>query len=281
MSNLATAKPAGNAVAALAGLRAGLANVAASTPMRITDPFMRMGTDGVWIYGAENIEVEEGSEWAINPLSIRHGYSCWTSYPAKAKKKNELKGEVMVGAASPKPGRETLQTFTDPEYGDWEWKDQVSFSLMCVSGEDKGVVVLYKTSSVGGLNACGALIETIIKQLDDDPTKPVPVVLLENDSYTHKTYGKTYTPILKIVSWHGLPEGGMVDVQSEEDDAVTGDQKPETQAQTSGGTPAAEPEAEAPRRRRGGGEAAKAEPEQAQPAAAAPAGEVRRRRTRG
>lgn len=272
---VSTKSAAGGALASLAALKFSLANVAASTPMRITEPFMRMGTDGVWIYGAENIEVEEGSKWAINPLSVRHGYSCWSNYPAKAKKKNELQGESMVPASHAKPSRDTLQTFTDAAYGAWEWKDQVSFTMMCVSGEDKGVVVLYKTSSAGGLNAAGGILEAIIKQLDDDPSAPVPAVTLNSDSYQHKSYGKTYFPVLDIVEWHGLPEGGMVDVQAEEDDAKA---EEETKA----------PAKEEPARRRRPTPAAAAsaveEPEQEdvpEEKPAAPAGDVRRRRTRG
>ena len=38
------------------------------------NPYLKMSRhDGSWSYGAEDIEVEEGSKWAINPYSLKHG----------------------------------------------------------------------------------------------------------------------------------------------------------------------------------------------------------------
>lgn len=274
------ANRSGSALASLQSLRAGLANVAATTPQRVREPYLRMGKDGIWVYGADNIEVEEGSKWAVNPLSLRHGYSCWTNYPEGSRKKNELLGEAMVPAASAKPDRSSLEKFDsghkdragNPIY--WLWNDQVSVTLMCISGEDKGTTVLYKTSSVGGLGAMGDLIAAIMAQLDSDPNSPVPVVLLDSDSYVHKNYGKTYTPDIKIVEWAGLPENGMVDIHAEE------------QAEEAEDVKDAAAGADTPRRRRGAAEVGDKQPvkEQEQKPAAEPeksAGDVRRRRTRG
>lgn len=181
------------AVAALQGLKTGLTNVAATIKTSATDPYLRLLTDGSWVYGAENIEVEPDSGWAVNPLSIMHGYTCWSDDP-KAKT-NENLGEVMVPATSPLPDVNSL-----PDHG-YPWNQQVSLQLRCMDGEDAGEQVLYKTSSKGGMGETKKLIAAIIKQLDDDPDHIVPVVNLRNDHYQHKKYGKTYVPILQIEKW--------------------------------------------------------------------------------
>ena len=67
-------------------LAAGLQNVGASVQSGGGVPFLKLSKSGRWMYGAEAIEVEEGSTWAINPYSIEHGFACWGD--------GELLGEV-------------------------------------------------------------------------------------------------------------------------------------------------------------------------------------------
>ena len=33
-------------------------------------PLLRLLRDGIWVYGQENIEVQEGSHWAVNPMQL-------------------------------------------------------------------------------------------------------------------------------------------------------------------------------------------------------------------
>jgi hypothetical protein len=35
---------------------------------------------------------------------------------------------------------------------------------------------------------------------------PVPIVLLEKEHYSHKSYGRIYTPIFKITSWMSMTD---------------------------------------------------------------------------
>jgi hypothetical protein len=44
----------------------------------------------------------------------------------------------------------------------------------------------------------------IANQVEADQTKPVPVVRLKKDHYSHKSYGKIYTPVFEIVEWVGM-----------------------------------------------------------------------------
>lgn len=195
-SNSPATRAAGGALAALGGLKAGLANVQQAIPAAGGEPILRMGRDGIWVYGAENIEVEDGSLWAINPLSLKHGWINWKKIPEGSREKAEKFGDILVPMHEPKPAFASL-----PVYEGGEWAEQTSITLRCISGTDEGTQVDYKPSSVGGANAMKELISAIMAQLDKDPDHPVPVVLLESDSYQNKTYGKIYVPDIQIQNW--------------------------------------------------------------------------------
>lgn len=186
------------AVAALAGLKKGLQNVATTIVTPGGDYLLRLLKDGLWVYGAENVEVEDDSEWAVNPLSLQHGWIAWTDYK---KKKNEVLAEVMVPLTSPLPDYASLRKVQDDDGNELEYVQQISFQLQCMTGADKGEQVLYKATSVGGMNASKGLLNSIIQQLDTDENNPVPILVLGSDSYIHKTYGKTYVPEFEIVDW--------------------------------------------------------------------------------
>jgi hypothetical protein len=59
----------------------------------------------------------------------------------------------------------------------------------------------YTTTSVGGKRSVQALAVAIATQVEKDQTKPVPVVLLKKEHYTHKSYGRIYTPVFDIQEW--------------------------------------------------------------------------------
>lgn len=161
---------------------------------------MKMDKTGHWVFGADQTEVEEGSLWAINPYSFVHGYICWGD--------GEVLGEKMVPVSQPLPELDPA-----PPQSKRGWEVQVGMSLKCLSGDDKGMEARYSTTSVGGKRAVQQLALVIAEQVDKDETKPVPVATLGKEHYTHKSYGRIYTPVFKIVEWMGM-EGG--DVAAEE-----------------------------------------------------------------
>ncbi len=191
-------------------LEAGLQNVQSSIQGGTGGmPFLRLLKAGYFVYGAENIEVEPGSEWAINPYSLMHGYACWAP--------GELLDERMVPFTQQPPNKAEL-----PDLGQ-SWDQQVAMQLACISGEDTGTNVLYKGTSTGLRNAAKELITVIISQLQTDKEHVVPVVELENDSYNHKTYGQIFFPLLTIKKWTTIDgdepaAGGQVTDQSDADD---------------------------------------------------------------
>ncbi len=152
---------------------------------------LKMDKTGHWVFGADQTEVEETSTWAVNPFSFVHGYIAWGE--------GEVLGEKMVPVADPLP-----EVDAAPPNAKRGWELQVGMSLKCMSGEDKGLEVIYNVTSVGGKRAVQKLALDIAAQVEADQTKPVPVVRLKKEHYTHKSYGRIFTPIFDITSWVGL-----------------------------------------------------------------------------
>jgi hypothetical protein len=86
------------------------------------------------------------------------------------------------------------------------WQEQWAFNLKCLDGADAGTEVIYKPTTVGGLQAVAGLIEAVRDRLasSQHDNKVSPIVLLEKDSYLHSEHGKQWTPILTIIDWMSL-----------------------------------------------------------------------------
>jgi hypothetical protein len=163
---------------------------------------IKMDKGGHWVFGAEQTEIEEGSTWAVNPLSFVHGFIAWGD--------GEVLAEKMVSIANPLPDLEEA-----PPTAKKGWESQVGMSLKCVSGEDKGLEARYTVTSVGGKRAVQTLAVALADQVEKDQSKPVAIVRLKKDSYQHKSYGKIYTPVFEIVEWMSM-DGEAPEVAAEE-----------------------------------------------------------------
>jgi len=196
MTGEITANGSGGAVAVnadfLSRFRSGISASRQATPRIGGMHILRLLKDGAWVYGPEAIEVEQGSNWIVNTLSAEHGYVCWSKYGGN--RKDEILGEKMCSVVEPKPDR------PQPIQG-YEWSDQRTFILKCLDGEDAGTQVIYKIASIGGLNEVDELLATIEKQLAVEGQFICPVVTMETDFYIHTKWGKTYTPVFKVMDW--------------------------------------------------------------------------------
>lgn len=188
MSNISVFQNAGlPSVQSLAeGLRSIKAAVGAEGAV-----ILKMDKTGHWVFGADQTEVEDGSYWAINPYSFIHGYIAWGD--------GEALGEKTVPVSQPLPELDPA-----PPGAKRGWEVQVGMSLKCMSGEDKNMEARYATTSVGGKRAVQQLALAIAEQVDKDPSRCVPVVTLGKEHYMHKSYGRIYTPVFKIVEWMSL-----------------------------------------------------------------------------
>jgi hypothetical protein len=149
---------------------------------------LKMDKTGHWCFGADQTEIEEGSQWAVNPFSFVHGFIAWGD--------GEVLGEKMASVSDPLPELDTA-----PPGAKKGWETQVGMSLKCLNGEDAGMEARFTTTSVGGKRAVQALAVAIAGQVDTDQGKPVPVVELDTEHYQHKSYGRIYTPIFKVLEW--------------------------------------------------------------------------------
>ena len=178
--------------------------------------YIKMDKTGHWIYGRDDIEVEEGSKWAINPNSFALGFIAW-------------------GNAG-KPAGEEMRLITDdplieselPDV-DGQWEQQVAMQMACISGEDKGTQAIYKSSSKGGRGAFNDLIRAVMDtlQLNQGTDKVVPVVTLEVESYKHDSYGKIFKPVFNIVEWATMNDTiDNMDDDAEEEPAPAIEEEP-------------------------------------------------------
>lgn len=152
---------------------------------------LKMDKTGHWVFGADQTEVEDDSLWAINPFSFTHGYIAWGD--------GDVLGEKMAPVTQPLPDLEPA-----PPGSKRGWEPQVGMSLKCVKGEDKDMETRFQTTSVGGKRAVQVLALAIASQVEKDQSKPVPVVRLKKEHYTHKSYGRIYTPVFDVVEWISL-----------------------------------------------------------------------------
>lgn len=152
---------------------------------------LKMDKTGHWVFGADQTEVDDQSTWAINPFSFVHGYIAWGD--------GDVLAEKMAPVTEPLP-----EVDPAPPQAKRGWEVQVGMSLKCMDGEDAGMEAKYSVTSVGGKRAVQKLALDIAAQVEKDPANPVPVVKLKKDHYTHKSYGRIFTPVFEIVKWIGL-----------------------------------------------------------------------------
>lgn len=149
--------------------------------------------NGTWMFGQRRTIPEDGSRWAVNPATFKHGYVCFG--PNK-----KVLDERLVAANLPKPNLAEL-----PDTGA-KWQDEWAVAMKCVSGVDAGVEVIFKIATDGGAQAIIGLIDTVKDRINggQHDGKVVPIVLLENGSYTHSDHGRVWTPALTVVDWMSL-----------------------------------------------------------------------------
>lgn len=206
MSNLTTFKSAN--LPSVQNLAASLRSMQAEVgPSGVV--IIKMDKTGHWVFGADQTEIEDDAQWAINPFSFIHGFIAWGD--------GEVLGEKMVPISQPLPELDSA-----PGGAKRGWEMQVGLSMKCISGEDKGLEARYTTTSVGGKRAVQTLGAAIAEKIEANPEEPVALVVLKKEHYSHKSYGRIYTPVFDIVGWMGM-EGDeaapQLEDQTEGDDA--------------------------------------------------------------
>lgn len=210
----------------LAQLKTSVAKTQREQPRVGNDPFLKMGKDGVWTFGQEGIRVEDGSVWAIDPFSYHFGYTCWTDYSAESKKKNVNMGKQTVAMGMEPIDINALPKHIDADSGvEWPWSQVIEMALTCTDGEDKGVKVLYQTSSMGGLRAGSDYLDLLAKNIPLG--NPVALVTLGSETYNHNQWGKIYTPAIDYKEWRPLDDTSAAPALEEKGDTAEAEISPQ------------------------------------------------------
>ena len=187
--------PAGGALASIASLAAALANVPigigrTGLPMML---FKSQEDGGTWGFGQRRTIPEEGSRWAVNPLTIQWGCISFGDG-------NKVVGERLVPITQPKPLIADMPDTTFP------WQEEWSVNMKCLDGADAGVEVIFKATTDGAIKAIVLLVDELRNRLNGNQHngKIVPIALLEKDGYQHPKHGPTAIPVLTIVDWMPL-----------------------------------------------------------------------------
>lgn len=179
---------------AVASLSTALRSIATDVQSTST-AILKMDKTGHWVFGADQTEAESDSRWAVNPFSFVHGFIAWGD--------GEVLAEKLVPVTEPLPELDAA-----PPGAKKGWEPQTGLSLKCISGDDAGLEARYTTTSVGGRKSVQALAVAIATQVEKDQTKPVAIVTLGKDHYTHKSYGRIYTPVFEVADWVSMDGEG-------------------------------------------------------------------------
>lgn len=185
----------GYAVATLQDYKKGLRNVTETLKTNVGGEFLVLSKSGNWVAGQAKTKIDPKTRWAMNIPSLQHGWTCWERGDDADTSKGPI-AEIMVSLWTPLPAEGSLQ-----EHG-YPWTQQVSVELTGVGGVDNGRKLIYKTNSKGGVARMRDLFNLIADQSTD--SAPVPLLQFSHDSYNHKRWGETLTPIYTIVGWTDL-----------------------------------------------------------------------------
>ena len=86
-------------------------------------------------------------------LTFKRGYICFGD-------DNKVLGERLVPVSQPMPDVTEL-----PDKG-FEWQEQWAVNLKCIDGADAGTEVVFKPTTVGGIQAVAGLIEAVRDRLN-------------------------------------------------------------------------------------------------------------------
>tara|TARA_R110000803_G_scaffold43916_4_gene93261 strand:+ start:203 stop:880 length:678 start_codon:yes stop_codon:yes gene_type:complete len=177
-----------------------------ATPTTNTGDFqyLKMTKMGEWVFGAEETEVHNESAFVIDPDTYAQGYVAWDE-------DGNLINEMMTPSGQTPILKANLPILPSGA----TWKNQVALGLFGVEGEQKGVQLLYKTSSGGGKEAVSKMVAEIVARGEAGNPAFCPVVFLDNTNYKHKKYGKIFKPFFTVDEWVAPPSNAAEPVAAE------------------------------------------------------------------
>ena len=138
-----------------------------------------MGKDGVWVVGIEMEPVEDGAEFAINPERLRPRLD-------RVGQVSERLGESFVPLTEPMP-----PTPAAPDGAVRGWEQQFGMHLREMEAQAD---LIFRTSSVGGKRAIGALAKEVGARLAAGDAKCVPIVTLAATATSTRSTARSTCP---------------------------------------------------------------------------------------
>lgn len=150
--------------------------------------YLKLAKNGEWLHGSDDDEIADDSVFQVDNGSFMVGYQAWLD--------GDLEGEEIRLITEPPITKADL-----PDVGA-QWKPLIGFQMTCVEGADKGLQLVYKTTSKGGIKEVNNLMKKIVQHVKEGKDgKTTANIMLDVGSYKHKQYGKIYTPLLEVVEW--------------------------------------------------------------------------------
>ena len=154
---------------------------------------------GDWYAGKEEEELAEGTKMIVNVDSALAG---WTRWEDNRPVEQDM-GQI-IEAYQPKRRADLGHNEKDEWEVDnqgvprdpWQFSNQVL--LKSVKGSDYFTFI---TSSKGGINALGRMIDKYVDACMERGEDILPVVALGKDSYNHAEYKKIWVPTFTIVDF--------------------------------------------------------------------------------
>lgn len=181
----------------------------AAMPNGEVDPFLAYGQantfaegqflsfkNGEWLYGMNQEVLPIGTKVAVNMLGMRTGWRRWESRQVV-----DDRTSLLTDRQPPLP----RSALGDNDQSLWEKlegrpRDPWAMTMIVEMVDGSGEKYIYSTSSFGGRKCLNELCVSFGKERRLRPGQ-VPIVELGADTYDHKSYGRTWEPILKIVQW--------------------------------------------------------------------------------
>lgn len=195
-------------------LQQGLVNAQDRVQVGNNVQFLKMlKQTGEWVYGAQEMDVEPGSRWAVNPLSLQTGFIAWGGG-------GKPLGKLMRSIFQPAVRREELQNVGK------DWDENIAFQMQCITGEDTGTTVEYTHNSFGGRAAFAELVKQLTVQVDkvkgsSNPMLIVPVIVMASDSYKHQEFGRIFNPVFNVVDWMSM-DGSAAEAPADQNTSQQG-----------------------------------------------------------
>jgi hypothetical protein len=167
---------------------------AASLPQQGT--FLKFNK-GEYLAGQDSHEVPLGTRMVANMAGLQVGWvKWWDEKPAESRTTLLIDQKPLeLRSALGDEDKDLWETDRDGKPRDpWQFTNTIDFV------DEDGERFIFSTSSKGGIGAIGKLCREYGKLMRQNPGM-VPIIELSRDHYIHKEYGKTYTPVFKIVGW--------------------------------------------------------------------------------